>query len=202
MSHQAAFEDLAALADWSGGYGNAGVWSCAMLGKRWGWAKVTVHRFLVRAGEMRLIRLIRRNGGTNIILLKSQWDLNAVSLPKTPRAQITHSEQIAVTVVATHFDVAESYIRGIINSRSRRRGRPARARRDQDAVSVVIYLINTSGGFTAQQIRLFYGMHRRAIQHAAASIEDRRDNDPDFDASITVMEAMYRAADNVIRRIA
>lgn len=201
-THAEAFADLAGLASWIDGHGNCGCWSERMLADRWGWNQMKTRRFLLRLERLRVIRRVLRFSGTAIILLKNQWEFGGETLPKRPVADIRKSEQISLSVVATYFDMAESHIRGILNSRSGQRGRPSRAQRDQDAVSMWIYLLNTSGGFTAHQIRQATGIHRRAIHRLAAAIEDRRDNSPEFDASIFAMEAAYRAAEAAIRRAA
>jgi len=201
-THAEAFNHLVAIADWSGGQGNAGCWSERMLADRWGWNQTKVRRFLLRLERSRVIRRVLRFSGTAIILLKNKWEFEGETLPRIPSADIGGTERITLAVVATYFDMAESHIRGIMNSRTGRRGRPSRIQRDQDAVSMWIYLMNTSGGFTAHQIMSRTGVHRRAVMRIAAAIEDRRDNDPEFEATITAMEAAYRAAEAVIRRAA
>lgn len=201
-THQQAFCDLADMAEWSGGFGNCGCWSTRMLADRWAWPRMRVHRFLARLSRLKVIRTVRRDSGTHVMLMKTQWEFDAVSLPKAKTPDIRRSEQLALCVVATYFGVAESHITGLIKSRTGKRGRPSREARDQDAVSLLLYLLNTSGGFTAHQIRQATGIHRRAIHRLAAAIEDRRDNSPEFDASILAMEAAYRAAEAAIRRAA
>lgn len=199
--HQDAFEDLVALADWAGGKGNCGVWTERQLAGRWGWTASSVRRYLLRCERRAMLKRVMRSSGTNIILLIDRWELESASLPRVPRTQIRQSEQIALTVICTYFDVTETHVRGLLSRRSKKRGRPSRARRDQDAVSLWLYLVNTSGGFSALQIRSATGMHHRAIQHMAAAIEDKRDNDPTFNEMVMALEAAYATTDKVLRKL-
>lgn len=187
------------MADWSSGTGNCGVWSNRMLADRWGMDQRTIGRFLVRAERFGMIRRTPRPTGTQITLLENQWKSARGSLPRMPRRDFAQVRQISLSVVAHFHDVAPSHIEGMIKASRGQRGRPSRKQRDQRMFSMWLYLINTSGGFTAQQICAETGLHRRAIQHIAASIEDQRDNDPDLDAEIIGLEAAFRAAEQVLR---
>lgn len=201
MDHEQAFEDLVELADWSSGIGNCGVWSNRMLASRWGMNQRTVGRFLVRAERCGLIRRISRPTGTQISVLSDQWNFHYGTLPRMPKREFSETKKISLAVVATYHDVAESHLEKMLKASRGKRGRPSRKQSDQRMFSMWLYLINTSGGFTAQQICTETGLHRRAIQHIAASIEDQRDNDPDLDAEIIQLEAAFRAAEQVLRKL-
>lgn len=195
-----ALADLHGMADWADGTGNCGCWSTRLLAGRWGWPHLKAHRYLARLAGANVIRKIRRNTGTHIILLKKHGEFDAVSLSRAKRGDVGRVEQISLSIVATFFGVAESHVRGILNSRTRKRGRPSRHQRDQDIASMWIYAMHICGGLTPHQIMARNGVNRRAIVRTAAAIEDRRDNDPAFDSTLTQIEAAYRAAEAVIRR--
>ena len=199
MTHEEAFADLVDLADWSSGFGNCGVWSNRMLASRWSMNQRTVGRFLVQAERLGLIRRTARPTGTQISVLNAQWNFRSGSLPRRPKRRFSQTRQISLTVVATFHNVAESHLEKMLKVSKGRRGRPSRKQADQRMFSMWLYLMNTSGGFTAQQICAETGLHRRAIQHIAASIEDQRDNDPELDAEIIQLEASFRAAEQVLR---
>jgi len=140
------------MADWSSGAGNCGVWSNRSLAQRWGMDQRTVGRFLVRAERFGMIRRTMRPTGTQITLLQNQWKSARGSLPRMPKRDFAQARQISLSVVANFHDVAESHIERMLNTGKGQRGRPSRKHRDQRMFSLWLYLINTSGGFAAQQI--------------------------------------------------
>jgi hypothetical protein len=194
VTHKDAFNDLADMADWASGVGVCGIWTYSELGRRWNWHRMTARRFVWNLASNGMARIEPRDNSFCVILLKDQWDSDSVAFQRKKEG-FKDAESMLLTVICSAMDLSEWNVRNLAAVNTRRgRGRPSRKAPEQAVLNVWIYLLNTLCGFPAHRVAREFMLTRKAVQSAAMRVEERREQDPAFDAQVTMLEAAYRAA--------
>lgn len=110
-----------------------------------------------------------------------------VSVEQQRQSKHIHSTQ--VRLIIGHLMVKASQV-GWSDITGPRRGSPEIIRARQ----VAMYLAHVAAGLSLTATGRLFDRDRRTVAHAAAIIEDRRDDDRDLDAALDAMEQSVRRA--------
>ena len=190
-SKEDALNDLRSLAHWVEGIGYCNGVSIRWLASRWLWGRSTTRTFLENCQAQGILRKQITSSGVDLIILKDNEKFKG---GPTMKSSITVDCRVLIRIVSHIFGISDRQIEQCVTSNRGKRGRPSRPREDQKAFHVWIYALNCIAGHSSERVSTKTGLHRRAIQSAAASIENKRDQDILLNMQLDSIEAAYHAA--------